>query len=292
MRDALLTRIFGIGLAAAVAALTLVLAVTGQLALYISPDGAWFAVAMAVVLLVAAVASCTLPLGAEAEAHDHDHAPAPRRRTTHEAAHDHDAPGDHEHPLSESEMDAAPSRRRNRTARTPTAPRRDLRRTLAVAGGLAGGALSVVVVAAGVLVPPATLSAELAMSRDTGVPPLFAGADTVALASMGDTSAFGVGEWASVFATATNPDAFDGTTVTLTGFATPADGDGFRLTRLVVTHCVIDAQPASVPILAAEVPDTGAWVEVTGTVRDRGGRLVIEPSELVPVDQPDDPYEF
>ena len=28
------------------------------------------------------------------------------------------------------------------------------------------------------------------------------------------------------------------------------DGDGFDLTRLVITHCVIDAQPASVPVAA------------------------------------------
>jgi hypothetical protein len=85
-----------------------------------------------------------------------------------------------------------------------------------------GGVLAVGVVAAIVLTPPATLSAELAMQRDTGTPPLFQGSDTVALAATGDTAKFGVGEWASVFATATNPEAFDGDTITLTGFVTPA----------------------------------------------------------------------
>lgn len=157
----------------------------------------------------------------------------------------------------------------------------------------AGGILATGIVAAIVLVPPATLSAELAMSRDTGTPPLFQGADTVALAATGDTGSFGIGEWASVFATATNPEAFDGDEVVLTGFVTPADADaGFQLTRLVITHCVIDAQPASIPIAADDIPDTGVWVTVTGTIRDVDGGLQVQAATVETVDQPDDPYEF
>ncbi len=44
------------------------------------------------------------------------------------------------------------------------------------------------------------------------------------LAATGDTASFGVGDWASVFATATNPEAFDGDTVTLTGFVDAGGG--------------------------------------------------------------------
>ena len=44
----------------------------------------------------------------------------------------------------------------------------------------------------------------------------------------------------------------------------PASGD-FDLTRLVITHCVIDAQTASVPVVGVgPVPETGQWVTVTG----------------------------
>ena len=159
------------------------------------------------------------------------------------------------------------------------------------AATLTGGILATGVVAAIVLTPPATLSAELAMQRDIGTPPLFQGADTVALAATGDTASFGVGEWASVFATATNPEAFDGNEVTLTGFATPADG-GFALTRLVITHCVIDAQPASVTIASSDGVETGQWVTVTGTIRDDDGRLAVHPSSIEAIDPPKDPYEF
>ena len=66
------TRWLGVGLAAILAVVTLGLAVTGRLGLYINPDSTWFAVSMAVVALVGAIASFALPLGAEAD-HGHDH---------------------------------------------------------------------------------------------------------------------------------------------------------------------------------------------------------------------------
>lgn len=253
------TRWLGVGLASCLAVVTIALWLTGRLALYINPDSAWFAVGMAVLLLVGAVASFALPLGAE-EDHGHDHGDA----DGHEHADD-DAP--HPHP----------------SARPVGA--------VALTGGLVASGVVVTMLVA----PPASLSAELAMSRDVGAPPLFAGADVITLASSGDTAEFGVGEWASVFATATNPDTFDGDAIALTGFVTPSDtGSGFDLTRLVITHCVIDAQPATLPIAStAAVPETGQWVTVTGTVRSTSsGALEITPDEVVAIDEPQDPYEY
>lgn len=251
------TRWLGVGLAALLAVFTIGLALTGRLALYINPDSAWFAVGMAVLVLVGAALSFALPLGAEAD-HGHDHGDRPEPDThTHEHAH-------------------------------PAHP-------VAFAATVAGGVAASGVVVLTLLLPPASLSAELAMSRDVGAPPLFAGADAVTLASTGDTASFGVGEWATVFATATNPDAFDGDTVTLTGFVTPADGgSGFDLTRLVITHCVIDAQPASVPVTASTADfDTGQWVTITGTIRSTtAGGLEIDATAVDPIDEPSDPYEY
>nr|WP_206535752.1 TIGR03943 family protein [Microbacterium sp. 4R-513] len=228
--------------------MTLTLAATGRLGLYLNPDSTWFAVGMAVVVLIGAVLTFALPLGAEDDDHAH---------------------GGHE------------PHRRNPIA--------------VVATGVGGVAASVLVLTA-LVAPPASLSAELAMSRDIDAPPLFAGADAVALATTGDTAEFGVGEWSTVFATATNPDAYDGDPVTLTGFVTPGD-DGFDLTRLVITHCVIDAQPASIPVDAAatqqESPATGQWVTITGTVRSSSdGRLAIVADSVELVDEPGDPYEY
>lgn len=301
----MLNRVFGVGLAAAIAALTLVLAVTGRIALYISPDGAWFAVAMAVVALLGAVLSFALPLGAEEDGHahgasagGHDHAQDHGHGQEHGHGHAHgrEVGGIHSDASRTSENVANFGGFRQNPPNLVTFSDVDARdaggsRRAAAIASIAGGVLASGVVATALLVPPATLSAELAMSRDTGTPPLFAGADTVALAATGDTASFGIGEWSSVFATTTNPDAFDGTSVTLTGFATTGD-DGFRLTRLVVTHCVIDAQPASLPVATADLPETGQWVTVSGVVRDLDGRLTIEPAEVAIVDEPEDPYEF
>jgi len=163
---------------------------------------------------------------------------------------------------------------------------------LAVTGGVAAS-----VVVAGVLLwPPASLSAEIAQTRSTGSAPLFAGADVVQLASRGDTATFGVGDWASVFATATNPDAFEGDAVTLIGFVTPGSGGTFGLTRLVITHCVIDAQTARVPVSAA-LPagrlKTGQWVSVAGVVRTTpSGGLEVDARSVRSIPQPKDPYEY
>ncbi|MGV9194094.1 TIGR03943 family putative permease subunit [Microbacterium sp. MC2] len=248
----LVTRLLGVGLAAAIAAVTVTLAVQDRLGLYINPESSWFAVSMSVLLLIGAVATFALPLGAEAD-HGHDHA----------HAHDHDHDHDHDH--------ARPG--------------------VGAVATISGGVLATGVVGVMLLVPPATLSADIAISRDTGTPPLFQGADTVALAATGDTASFGVGEWASVFATATNPEAFDGDEIVLTGFVTPGE-EGFDLTRLVVTHCVIDAQPARIPVATGEVPATGEWVTVTGTIRDVDGRLQIADAHVEQIAAPADPYEY
>ncbi|GAA1702476.1 TIGR03943 family protein [Microbacterium sediminicola] len=252
------TRWLGVGLASVLAIITIVLAVTGQLALYINPDSAWFAVGMAVLLLIGAVASFALPLGAEAD-HGHDH-------------------GDGAHPEGDMSHEHAPAQR--------THP-------VAAVVSVTGGVLATLIVGVSLVVPAATLSTELAASRVSAGVPLFGGTDVVTLASSGDTSEFGVGEWATVFATATNPAAFDGDPIVLTGFVSGADG-GFDLSRFVITHCVIDAQAATLPVQwdGADAPE-GAWVTVTGTVRSGSdGALTVVADGVDVIDEPEDPYEY
>lgn len=278
---ALGTRWLGVGLAAVISVVTLGLGLTERLTLYISPESVWFACTAAVVTLAGAIWSCTLPLGEESDhGHDHGHAPAPTRRR----ARADDADPQHGDP-DQSEPEGGDGR-----SAAPSSPRR----TLAGVAAVTGGVIASGVVVAGLVLPPASLSVELAMSRAGEQSALFAGADTVAL-GVADTSTFGVGDWASVFAAATNTAAYDGAPVKLTGFVTPDDADdGVNLTRLVITHCVIDAQTAILPVDVK--PDdyaTGQWVEITGTVRaDADGKLRIEPTDVVAIDEPGDPYEY
>ncbi len=283
------TRWLGVGLAAVLAVVTISLAVTGQLGLYINPDSTWFAVSMAVFVLVGTVASFALPLGAEAD-HGHDHGEPEARRTV-AASEIRSSALDSEAGVGMLRTDAHSP---NPVSAHDVDDHDHPRHPAAVAATAIGGIAASGVVVLTLVLPPASLSAELAMSRDVGATPLFGGADTIQLASTGDTASFGVGEWATVFATATNPDAFDGDPVELTGFVTPGEDGTFDLTRLVITHCVIDAQPASLPVAGvAPTPDTGQWVTVTGTVRSSSdGRLVVDAAEIEEIPEPKDPYEY
>jgi uncharacterized repeat protein (TIGR03943 family) len=238
---------------------------------------------MSVVALIGAIASFALPLGAEADhGHDHEHGHAPASASARREAFAH---ADHEHADAMDDHD--------RVAHEHLAARPRL-----TPGGIAaftGGVLASGAVIAVLLTPAASLSTELAVSRDAGAPPLFAGSDVITLAASGDTSTFGIGDWSAVFAHATNPETFDGKPVTLTGFITPAaDGSTFDLTRLVITHCVIDAQTARLPIAATvDAPSTGQWVTVTGTVRSSGdGKLEVHADQVASIDEPADPYEY
>lgn len=239
------TRWLGVGLTSALAVLTLWLAATDRIALFVNPAQTPFAVVMAVLALIGAVCSFAVPLGAETD-HGHDH-------------------GGHDH---------------------------DDERVLGRLAAIGGGAAASLVVAAAVLLPPRSLSVDLALDRDTGTAPLFGGADEVTFAASVDTDDFGVGGWAAAFARSTNPDTFDGAPVELTGFVTAGD-DGIRLGRLVITHCVIDAQPAYVPVATDESFAKGQWVTVTGRVAAAAdGTLRIEPDAITAVAEPDDPYEY
>lgn len=242
-------RWLGIGLAVVISIVTLGLAVTGQLTLYISPESIWFACAGAVVVILGAIWSFALPLGAESD-HGHDH--------------------------GDIDASAVPSRR-----------------PLALAGTVSAGVVATGVVVAALVLPPASLSVQLALSRADAGGTLFAGADTPTL-GVADTTTFGIGEWSSVFATASRPEAYDGSPVTLVGFVTPGESDAVNLTRMIITHCVIDAQPAAVPVtMDAGEFGTGQWIEVTGTVKaDDDGSLRVLPTSVEAVDEPKDPYDY
>lgn len=270
-RSSIWTRWLGLGLAVVVSIVTLSLAATGQLTLYIAPESIWFACAGSVVVLIGAIWSFALPLGEEADhGHDHGSAAAPIRRRSHE-------------PEDSDAASAPPVHVESSGSGRP----------IRLAGTIAAGVVASGVVIAGLVLPPASLSVELAMSRADAGGTLFAGADTPTL-GVADTTTFGVGEWSSVFATASRPEAYDGSPVTLVGFVTPGDADAVNLTRMIITHCVIDAQPAAVPVtMDAGEYGTGQWIEVTGTVKaDADGSLHVLPTSVVAIDEPGDPYEY
>ncbi|MGW1542457.1 TIGR03943 family putative permease subunit [Streptomyces sp. NPDC002309] len=63
--------------------------------------------------------------------------------------------------------------------------------------------------------------------------------------------------------------AIEGRTVRLTGFVTP-DGDGWYLTRLMLSCCAADAQSIRVRVHKVQAPPADQWVTLTGTWHPSG----------------------
>ncbi|WP_149829501.1 TIGR03943 family putative permease subunit [Streptomyces tailanensis] len=90
-----------------------------------------------------------------------------------------------------------------------------------------------------------------------------------------------------------------GRTVRMTGFVTRADdGDGWYLTRLLVSCCAADASPYKVEIREADAPPADAWVTVTGTWHPEGELgseeawpPVLDARSVKRVAEPQNPYE-
>ncbi|MFJ8112929.1 TIGR03943 family putative permease subunit [Streptomyces sp. NPDC096132] len=59
--------------------------------------------------------------------------------------------------------------------------------------------------------------------------------------------------------------AIKGRAVRLTGFASPAGGDGWYLTRILISCCAADATTLKVRVYGGAVPKADTWVTVTGT---------------------------
>ena len=101
-----------------------------------------------------------------------------------------------------------------------------------------------------------------------------------------------------MFATTTEPDAFVGEPVDAhRASSRPGDSDGFALTRLVIMHCVIDAQSASVPVAGAAGTDgledraSGSRSPEARSPAERR-RTGARAGDVEPIDEPEDPYEY
>lgn len=86
-----------------------------------------------------------------------------------------------------------------------------------------------------------------------------------------------------------------GQSVTFIGFVTrypDTPADEFMLTRYVLTCCVADATVASIRVVnvPAGAFDTDDWVQVTGLLYPVGNQVIVDATQIVPVERPDRPY--
>ncbi|RWZ59243.1 TIGR03943 family protein [Labedella populi] len=280
------SRFLGAGLILVMSVCALWLAVTGQLGIYVNPGNTPFIVAMSAIAVIASVAVLARPR----TGHEHEHGDEP-------AGHEHDALAGHPHVEDLlHEVDGTTSA----LAGDP----RPARRALSGVLGAATAVFCAVFALAFLVLPPRAISAAVAEIRDVNASTLLTdpGDQTVELTANGDYSTYGLREWASLLRQSTHPESLIATPFEAIGFVTPSEdsADSFVLTRFVVSHCAIDAQPVGVTVYSPgwdERFEVGSWVTVDGAFAvapdaSAVSPVSVSPESVDPTPEPDVPYEY
>lgn len=146
------------------------------------------------------------------------------------------------------------------------------------------------------LVAPPPLGVEAA-ARDTGV----IAAEPTGWTELppGDPVALGLDEFAARSYSEEGRATLEDRPVRLVGFVSPADGDGWYLTRFVAQCCAADAAAVKVEVRGQPGPSDGQWVEVVGSYNEadsvpadpREATVpVLEAQQVTLVDEPRVPY--
>ncbi len=161
-------------------------------------------------------------------------------------------------------------------------------------GGPAAAWALLLPVAAILVVPAAPLGSFTANRIDPIAPQV--AADSVFPPLTADPADLSIGEFVSR-AIWDEGRTLAGQRVRLIGFASPADGGGWDLTRLGLSCCAADAYVVKVTPVGAPTVAADTWVEVVGTWQPGGPtqvegaipRLVVE--SVTPTEQPVNPYD-
>jgi putative membrane protein len=167
-------------------------------------------------------------------------------------------------------------------------------------------ALTLVIAAGMIVVPPATLTSATAAQRDVNSMEVGVNDTTIEEADAAGSAQFAsftVRDWASLLRQTNDLTFYADKPVDVTGFisADPSDPDNiFFVSRFVVTCCAVDAQPLGVPVFLENWKsqlNADDWVQVTGgfgvnpsSTSDES--IVLVPEDVERVSTPDDPYLF
>jgi uncharacterized repeat protein (TIGR03943 family) len=269
------SRWLGAGLILVMSVCALWLAITGQLAIYVNPANTPFTVTMSSIALVLSIAVLARP------------------RTRHEHEHEHE----HEHVVDlVHEVDG--------TTSALTGDPRPARRRLSGVLSVVTAAFCAAFALAFLVLPPRALSASVAEIRDVNGGLLLNEPvdQTVELTADADYSTYGLREWAALLRQSTHPESLIATPFEAIGFVTASEEseDSFVLTRFVVSHCAIDAQPVGVTVYAPGWSDrfeVGSWVTVDGAFAiapdsSAGSPVSVAPESVDSAPEPDVPYEY
>lgn len=176
---------------------------------------------------------------------------------------------------------------------------------LGVATAIFAASASAAALVALVVFPPATLTTVTVENRALNQAALGDTAAAFADAQTGEEAtflAFTVREWAGILRQTQDPAFFQGKPVDVVGFVvSDRENPGtFFVTRFVVSCCAVDAQPVGIPVYEAGFADSfpdETWVRVVGEFvlnpdTSSSHPIIVRPLELVPTEQPRDPYLF
>jgi uncharacterized repeat protein (TIGR03943 family) len=270
----------GIFLIGGISGLILVFWLSGQLSYFIHPRYNLFTVMMTIIAVVAALMS--LVVSSRVRAHRRGTPVEWDGEVDGQRSHDHD----HDHDHGDNGIDIPTSR-------------------VGVTTAVSAAAVSVLALVALIVFPPATLTTVTVENRALNQAALGDTAAAFADAQRGEEAtflAFTVREWAGILRQTQDPAFFQGKPVDVVGFVVsdPENPGTFFVTRFVVSCCAVDAQPVGIPVYepgyAENFPDE-TWVRLVGEFvlnpdPSSGHPIIIRPLELVPTEQPRDPYLF
>lgn len=158
------------------------------------------------------------------------------------------------------------------------------------------------------LVKPATLTSSAANQRGINAASVTSDATnqritTSPLFAGDDYSNLSMKDWTGLLAQTSDTNFFVGKQINLTGFVAADQNDPknvFYVSRFVVTCCVVDARPLGIAVYRPgwqSMYKADSWVDVKGqfVVNPSGANLepvVIEPSDIQNIKQPDNPYAY
>ncbi len=254
---------------------TVWLAITGQLTLYIHPRYELFTVILAALGAIFTIGALFVVGGAK-DPEDHEH--------------------DEQHDdLRRLERDDG-SWGKNRTFRK--------KRTFPHMRSFWLGTSSILIAAAAFVIllvlPPATLSVQVASERDVADSSLrISESSSVSLVGA-DSTTFTVKDWAILLGTRDSGSILN-KQANVTGFAVGSDDPNiYFLSRFLISCCAVDAQPVGVPVYdpgwSARFP-AGTWLDVSGSFTSGADvtaapAFVLRPSAVEIIEEPRNPYVF
>lgn len=253
----------GVLLVAPVLVASIVLGLSGQLALYIHPRYIVFTMVLSGIALAILVASVLV------------------RRRGHEHGHEHG------HEPDEFDDPDVPRGRSRVVAITAFA-------TAAVA------AVLLLALPPATLSSETASQRDIVGSSSSADAATFADADAAPTAAF---AAFTVLEWSALLRQTQDPAFYDGKPVEVVGFVTPdpaGSPDIFYVSRFKITCCAVDAAPSGIPVYYPDWSTEFAaddWAQVEGAIdtnpsADSEQALAVLPASVTPIEEPGDPYLY